>query len=69
MVSTAFQLVFGNSNLFMIRGNMRRALVLGAGDFIGSYIVKSLKSEGYWARRIDLNVPDFQSHRRTSSDF
>ena len=38
---------------------MRRALVLGAGGFIGSHMVKRLKSEGYWVRGVDLKSPDF----------
>jgi GDP-D-mannose 3',5'-epimerase len=39
--------------------NMKRALVLGAGGFIGSHMVKRLKSEGYWVRGADLKHPDF----------
>jgi nucleoside-diphosphate-sugar epimerase len=42
-----------------MRGKMRRALVLGAGGFIGSHMVKRLKSEGYWVRGVDLKSPDF----------
>ena len=38
---------------------MRTALVLGAGGFIGSHMVKRLKSEGYWVRGVDLMHPDF----------
>jgi nucleoside-diphosphate-sugar epimerase len=38
---------------------MKTALVLGAGGFIGSHMVKRLKSEGYWVRGVDLKVPDF----------
>ena len=37
----------------------KRALVLGAGGFIGSHIVKRLKSEGFWVRGVDLKFPDF----------
>jgi nucleoside-diphosphate-sugar epimerase len=37
----------------------KRALVLGAGGFIGSHMVKRLKTEGYWVRGVDLKVPDF----------
>ena len=40
---------------------MRKALVLGAGGFIGSHMVKRLKSEGYWVRGIDLKYPEFSS--------
>ena len=38
---------------------MKTALVLGAGGFIGSHMVKQLKSEGYWVRGVDLKHPDF----------
>lgn len=38
---------------------MKRALVLGAGGFIGSHIVKRLKSEGFWVRGVDLKFPEF----------
>ena len=39
--------------------NTKRALVLGAGGFIGSHLVKKLKSEGYWVRGVDLKYPEF----------
>ena len=35
------------------------ALVLGAGGFIGSHMVKKLKSEGYFVRGVDLKYPEF----------
>lgn len=38
---------------------MKKALVLGAGGFIGSHMVKRLKSEGYWVRGVDLKAPEF----------
>lgn len=38
---------------------MKTALVLGAGGFIGSHMVKRLKSEGYWVRGVDLKRPEF----------
>ena len=38
---------------------MKTALVLGAGGFIGSHMVKRLKAEGYWVRGVDLKHPDF----------
>ena len=37
----------------------RTALVLGAGGFIGSHMVKRLRSEGYWVRGVDLKRPEF----------
>ena len=38
---------------------MKKALVYGAGGFIGSHMVKRLKSEGYWVRGVDLKEPEF----------
>jgi nucleoside-diphosphate-sugar epimerase len=38
---------------------MKKALVLGAGGFIGSHMVTRLKSEGYWVRGVDLKYPEF----------
>jgi nucleoside-diphosphate-sugar epimerase len=39
--------------------NPKNALVLGAGGFIGSHMVNRLKSDGYWVRGVDLNLPEF----------
>ena len=38
---------------------MKTALVLGAGGFIGSHLVKRLKSEGFWVRGVDLKYPEY----------
>jgi len=38
---------------------MKKALVCGAGGFIGSHLVKRLKSEGFWVRGVDLKYPEF----------
>jgi nucleoside-diphosphate-sugar epimerase len=38
---------------------MKRALVLGAGGFIGSHLVKRLKAEGFWVRGVDLKQPRY----------
>ncbi|MBW2416122.1 MAG: NAD-dependent epimerase/dehydratase family protein, partial [Deltaproteobacteria bacterium] len=38
---------------------MKRALVAGAGGFIGSHLVKRLKAEGFWVRGVDLKFPEF----------
>ena len=37
----------------------RKALVCGAGGFIGSHLVKKLQKEGYWVRGVDLKYPEF----------
>jgi GDP-D-mannose 3', 5'-epimerase len=39
----------------------RRALVTGAGGFIGHHLVNRLKSEGFWVRGVDLKSPQFES--------
>ncbi|HDY89393.1 MAG TPA: NAD-dependent epimerase/dehydratase family protein [bacterium] len=38
---------------------MKRALVCGAGGFIGSHMVNRLIDEGFWVRGIDLKYPEF----------
>ena len=38
---------------------MKKALVLGAGGFIGSHMVKSLKAENFYIRGVDIKKPDF----------
>ena len=38
---------------------MKRALVCGAGGFIGSHLVKLLKQDGYWVRGVDLKETEF----------
>ncbi len=38
---------------------MRRALVTGAGGFIGSHLVTRLKADGYWVRGADIKLPEF----------
>lgn len=42
-----------------MRNYKKTALVLGAGGFIGSHMVKRLRSEGYWVRGVDLKRPEF----------
>lgn len=42
---------------------MKTALVLGAGGFIGSWMVKRLKEDGYWVRGVDLKHPEFSRHQ------
>jgi nucleoside-diphosphate-sugar epimerase len=38
---------------------MKKALVCGAGGFIGSHLVKRLKKDGYWVRGVDQKKPEF----------
>jgi nucleoside-diphosphate-sugar epimerase len=44
---------------------MKKALVLGAGGFIGNHMVNRLKSEGYFVVGADLKLPEYS---RTSAD-
>ena len=38
---------------------MKKALVCGAGGFIGGHLVKKLKREGYWVRGVDQKEHEF----------
>lgn len=38
---------------------MKKALVCGAGGFIGGHLVKRLKKEGYWVRGVDIKKHEF----------
>lgn len=38
---------------------MKKALVCGAGGFIGSHLVKRLKKEGFWVKGVDLKYPEY----------
>jgi nucleoside-diphosphate-sugar epimerase len=38
---------------------MKKALVLGAGGFIGGHLVTRLKNEGYWVRGVDLKAHEY----------
>ena len=44
---------------------MKRALVTGAGGFIGGHLVKRLKEEGFWVRGVDVKKHEF---RPTAAD-
>jgi GDP-D-mannose 3',5'-epimerase len=46
---------------------MKKILVLGAGGFIGSHLVKRLKEEGNWVRAVDLKYPEFS--QTTADEF
>jgi len=38
---------------------MKKALVCGAGGFIGGHLVKKLKQEGYWVRGVDIKAHEW----------
>ncbi len=44
---------------------MRKALVLGAGGFVGGHLVKRLKRDGLWVRGVDLKNHE---HAETEAD-
>jgi nucleoside-diphosphate-sugar epimerase len=37
----------------------RRCIVTGAGGFVGSHLVRYLKTKGYWVRGVDIKLPEF----------
>jgi len=39
----------------------QRALVTGAGGFIGHHLVQRLKAEGHWVRGVDLKDPEYEA--------
>lgn len=38
----------------------KRALIAGAGGFIGHHLVKYLLSKGYWVRGVDTKLPEYE---------
>ena len=42
-------------------GSAKRALVTGAGGFIGHHLVRYLKQRGYWVRGADIKAPEFDA--------
>ncbi len=40
---------------------MKKALVCGAGGFIGGHLVNRLKSEGYWVRGVDVKYNEYDN--------
>jgi len=41
--------------------SQKKALICGAGGFIGSHLAKRLKKENYWVRGVDLKYPEFST--------
>jgi GDP-D-mannose 3',5'-epimerase len=46
---------------------MKKALVCGAGGFIGGHLVKRLKGQGYWVRGVDIKHHEF--HPSAADEF
>jgi GDP-D-mannose 3', 5'-epimerase len=42
---------------------VKKAVVAGAGGFIGHHMVSHLKANGYWVRGVDIKLPDFEQSR------
>ena len=40
----------------MIRHELKTALVLGGGGFIGGHLARRLKDEGFWVRVVDIKT-------------
>ena len=47
----------------------KRALVCGAGGFIGGHLVKYLKDKGYWVRGVDLKYNEYHRVEQIADDF
>jgi nucleoside-diphosphate-sugar epimerase len=47
--------------------SQKKALVCGAGGFIGGHLVKRLKNEGYWVRGVDIKQHEY--HETAADDF
>ena len=48
---------------------MKRALVCGAGGFIGGHLVSYLKAKGYWVRGVDLKYNEWQPVHEHADEF
>jgi len=47
----------------LMANSTRRALVTGAGGFIGHHLTTYLKAKGYWVRGVDVKEPEFEPSR------
>jgi len=48
---------------------MKKALVCGAGGFIGGHLVNYLKAKGYWVRGVDIKYNEWQSVHEFADEF
>ena len=46
---------------------MKKALICGAGGFLGSHLAKRLKKEGFWVRGVDIKKPEYS--KSAADDF
>lgn len=56
------------SGIFESGEKMKKALVCGAGGFIGNHLVKRLKDEGFWVRGVDLKYLEFSETKDDIGD-
>lgn len=49
--------------------HMKKALVCGAGGFIGGHLVKRLKELGYWVRGVDIKQHEFTDIASIADEF
>lgn len=48
---------------------MKKALVCGAGGFIGGHLVKRLKNMGYWVRGVDIKEHEYTKIHAIANEF
>ena len=48
---------------------MKKALVCGAGGFIGGHLVSYLKAKGYWVRGVDIKYNEWQPVHEFADEF
>ena len=48
---------------------MKKALVCGAGGFIGGHLVEFLKQKGYWVRGVDIKKHEFKNMEKVADEF
>ena len=45
----------------VVKDQSKKALILGGGGFIGSHLIRRLKTEGFWVRAVDLEYPSYST--------
>ena len=56
-------------DLLIKKCNMKRALVLGGGGFIGGHLSKRLKENGYYVRSVDIKRQEYFENKEFCTDF
>ena len=49
--------------------SMKKAVVFGAGGFIGGHLARKLKADGYWVRGVDIKEHEFRNMSEELDDF